>query len=64
MVCGTEHIFYGTESTTPIPTTFMIGKYGETKCISEKLVLEASGTKLANGNHFVNLFFKINDLFN
>ncbi|KAG8173564.1 hypothetical protein JTE90_021687 [Oedothorax gibbosus] len=49
MVCGTEHIFYGTESTTPIPTTFMIGKYGETKYTSEKLVLEASGTKLANG---------------
>ncbi|XP_054709579.1 3 beta-hydroxysteroid dehydrogenase type 7-like [Uloborus diversus] len=50
MVCGTEHIFYGTESTTPIPTSFMIGKYGETKCKSEALVLKASGTLLANGN--------------
>lgn len=49
MVVGTEHIFYGTESTTPIPTTFMIGKYGETKCESEKLVLKASGELLANG---------------
>ncbi|GIY04562.1 3 beta-hydroxysteroid dehydrogenase type 7 [Caerostris extrusa] len=49
MVCGSEHIFYGTESTTPIPTTFMIGKYGETKRESEKLVLEASGKLLANG---------------
>ncbi|KAF8790713.1 3 beta-hydroxysteroid dehydrogenase/Delta 5--_4-isomerase type 3-like [Argiope bruennichi] len=49
MVCGSEHIFYGTESTTPIPTSFMIGKYGETKCQAEKLVLEASGKLLANG---------------
>ncbi|XP_015905091.1 3 beta-hydroxysteroid dehydrogenase/Delta 5--_4-isomerase type 3 isoform X2 [Parasteatoda tepidariorum] len=49
MVCGSEHIFYGTESTTPIPNTWMIGKYGETKCLSEKLVVEASGKTLSNG---------------
>ncbi|KFM77175.1 Short-chain dehydrogenase/reductase family 42E member 1, partial [Stegodyphus mimosarum] len=49
MVCGSEHIFYGTESTTPIPNTFMIGKYGETKCESERLVVNASGKLLADG---------------
>ncbi|GFU45640.1 3 beta-hydroxysteroid dehydrogenase type 7 [Nephila pilipes] len=49
VVCGTEHIFYGTESTTPIPSTFMIGKYGETKCKAEKLALSANGQLLANG---------------
>ncbi|GFR12135.1 hypothetical protein TNCT_461611 [Trichonephila clavata] len=50
VVCGSEHIFYGTESTTPIPKTFMVGKYAETKCKAEKLVLEANGQLLANGN--------------
>jgi len=49
MVCGTEHIFYGTESTTPIPTSFMIGKYGESKCLAEDLVLKASGKLCSDG---------------
>lgn len=49
MVCGTEHIFYGTESTTPIPTSFMIGKYGESKCVAEDLVLKASGKLCSDG---------------
>ncbi|GFY43435.1 hypothetical protein TNIN_467512 [Trichonephila inaurata madagascariensis] len=50
VTCGTEHIFYGTESTTPIPSTFMIGMYGQTKCKAEKLVLAANGQLLANGD--------------
>ncbi|GFX53490.1 hypothetical protein TNCV_4652761 [Trichonephila clavipes] len=50
VVCGTEHIFYGTESTTPIPSTFMIGTYGQTKCKAERLVLKANGQLLANGD--------------
>lgn len=49
MVCGSEHIFYGTESTTPIPTSFMIGKYGESKCLAEDLVLNASRKLCADG---------------
>lgn len=48
-VIGSEHIFYGTESTTPVPSTFMIGPYGETKCEAEKLVLHATGRILADG---------------
>lgn len=48
-VIGSEHIFYGTESTTPVPSTFMIGPYGETKCEAEKLVLQATGRILADG---------------
>ena len=43
MVCGSEHVFYGTESTTPIPTNFMLGKYAETKCRAEELILKANG---------------------
>lgn len=49
MICGTEHIFYGTESTTPIPTSCMIGKYGETKCKAEDLIIKASGMLCSNG---------------
>lgn len=48
MVCGSEHVFYGTESTTPIPTTFMLGKYAETKCRAEELILKANGQLCAD----------------
>lgn len=49
-VCiGGEHIFYGTESTTPIPRKFLMGPYAETKCRAEQMVLDASGTVLDDG---------------
>ncbi|XP_076336389.1 3 beta-hydroxysteroid dehydrogenase/Delta 5--_4-isomerase type 1-like isoform X2 [Tachypleus tridentatus] len=49
VVVGKEHIFYGTESTTPKPATFLLGGYGETKCKAEELVLQANGRTLADG---------------
>ncbi|XP_023220647.1 3 beta-hydroxysteroid dehydrogenase/Delta 5--_4-isomerase type 3-like [Centruroides sculpturatus] len=49
-VCiGGEHIFYGTESTTPIPKKFLMGPYAETKCRAEQMILDASGTLLNDG---------------
>lgn len=49
VVIGKEHIFYGTETSAPASSVFLMDGYGETKLKAEQLVLEANGKRLSNG---------------
>ncbi|XP_028968164.1 3 beta-hydroxysteroid dehydrogenase/Delta 5--_4-isomerase type 1 [Galendromus occidentalis] len=48
-VIGANHIFYGTETTTFKPRSFLMGSYAETKFRAEQLVLQANSRALRDG---------------